>query len=241
MASNCLVPEYLMVQRKDSLMFVEFVRGKYAAADGGYIVDMLNGMTADEQERVRTQEFVKLWQNVWGMSAPKKCLAVEFSTANRLHGELLRGTHGHTLAELASRITSSIPEREWGFPKGRRNIRESDDSCALREFNEETGVHCMAIHRFFSTFEEEFVGSNGVSYKHKYFLARLMNPAAYTHNVVTDTQAKEIACTRWMTYQEALSKLSAAQTRVDVLRAANHETVKIMTCGGVYYIAGVRK
>ena len=32
---------------------------------------------------------------------------------------------------------------EWGFPKGRRNYMETDNSCAIREFNEETGyVEC---------------------------------------------------------------------------------------------------
>jgi hypothetical protein len=55
--------------------------------------------------------------------------------------------------------------------------------CELREFNEETGVHCMAIQRFFMNFEEVFVGSNGVSYKHKYFLARLMDPWLVTQEM----------------------------------------------------------
>jgi hypothetical protein len=65
--------------------------------------------------------------------------------------------------------------------------------CELREFNEETGVHCMAIQRFFMNFEEVFVGSNGVSYKHKYFLARLMDPVAgNAGNATNETQAKEI-------------------------------------------------
>ena len=29
---------------------------------------------------------------------------------------------------------------EWGFPKGRRNMHESDLDCAKREFEEETGI-----------------------------------------------------------------------------------------------------
>ena len=29
---------------------------------------------------------------------------------------------------------------EWGFPKGRRNLKERDRECAVREFSEETGL-----------------------------------------------------------------------------------------------------
>jgi 8-oxo-dGTP pyrophosphatase MutT (NUDIX family) len=224
-----------MVQRKDSLMYVEFVRGKYRTDDKPYVMDILEGMTSDEQETLRTMTFIQLWQSVWGKSAPKKCLAVEFNTATKLYQQLTDGSLGYTLSDLLDEISKCIPEREWGFPKGRRNIRESDEMCALREFNEETGVHCMAIQRFFMNFEEVFVGSNGVSYKHKYFLARLMDPVAgNAGNATNETQAEEISCTRWLTFHEVMAKLTASESRQSVMRAANLETMKVMTCGGVY-------
>jgi hypothetical protein len=51
-------------------------------------MDILEGMTSDEQETLRTMTFIQLWQSVWGKSAPKKCLAVEFNTATKLYQEL---------------------------------------------------------------------------------------------------------------------------------------------------------
>ena len=45
---------------------------------------------------------------------------------------------------LKSLIEKSITrwsETEWGFPKGRRNFQEKDLDCALREFEEETGMN----------------------------------------------------------------------------------------------------
>ena len=33
---------------------------------------------------------------------------------------------------------SKFIEPEWGFPKGRRNNKEKDINCAIREFYEET-------------------------------------------------------------------------------------------------------
>ena len=40
---------------------------------------------------------------------------------------------------------TSWDEPEWGFPKGRRNFNETDLNCALREFNEETGINMKSI------------------------------------------------------------------------------------------------
>ena len=47
--------EYLLIQRRDSLGFVEMMRGKYILTDYIYIIRQLKGMTVRERER-----FVKL-------------------------------------------------------------------------------------------------------------------------------------------------------------------------------------
>ena len=36
-------------------------------------------------------------------------------------------------------------EKEWGFPKGRRNFQEKDIVCGIREFEEETGYNINDI------------------------------------------------------------------------------------------------
>jgi hypothetical protein len=46
-----------------------------------------------------------------------------------------------------------------------------------------------------------------------------------------ETQAKEISCTKWMTFEE-VDKVVASASRRYVMRAANLETLKLMTCGG---------
>lgn len=233
-STNAVVPQYLMVQRKDSLMFVEFVRGKYTSSDRSYLANIVAGMTSDEQYRVRTMTFQELWEGVWGKSAPKKCLATEYRTSSQSYSELCSGVHGFTLSDVLQSVKTYRFEREWGFPKGRRNIRESDVVCAQREFYEESGISCAAIHQFFINFEELFMGSNGVAYKHKYYLARLMDLRVGDTDAVNALQAKEISCTRWMTYSEVLGKLNGSPSRQDVMHAANSETLKVLTCGGLY-------
>ena len=66
---------------------------------------------------------------------------------------------------------------EWGVPKGRRQNKESDLKCALREFCEETGLKSNSIKIFKNVIplEEIYIGLNGIEYKHTYFLAMCMN------------------------------------------------------------------
>jgi 8-oxo-dGTP pyrophosphatase MutT (NUDIX family) len=73
---------------------------------------------------------------------------------------------------MVKRSNTRWEETEWEFPKGRRNYQEKDLDCALREFEEETGLskdNIILIENVLS-FEETFVGTNHKSYKHKYFL-----------------------------------------------------------------------
>ena len=66
------------------------------------------------------------------------------------------------LDKLIKNSNSSWKEPEWGFPKGRRNLREKDLQCALREFEEETDIkrEDIKVIKDRRPFTEEFVGSN---------------------------------------------------------------------------------
>lgn len=58
--------EFCLIQRKDSLGFVELVRGKYKMQDFEYIRDQIHGMTQQERTMLLTNTFDQLWQHVWG-------------------------------------------------------------------------------------------------------------------------------------------------------------------------------
>ena len=57
---------YLMIRRKDTLGFVEFIRGKYPIYNQTYVQRLIDEMTVDEKHRLQTQTFSELWKNVWG-------------------------------------------------------------------------------------------------------------------------------------------------------------------------------
>jgi 8-oxo-dGTP diphosphatase len=47
--------------------------------------------------------------------------------------------------ELEVLLVHRGKQRDWAFPKGRRDRKESDEDCALREVREETGLRCALV------------------------------------------------------------------------------------------------
>jgi len=99
-------------------------------------------------------------------------------------------------------------ETEWEFPKGRRNQKEKDLECALREFEEETGISrnkLIVIENIFP-FEEIFIGSNHKSYKHKYFLA-LMDTSDSDIDPLNNFQITEVSKLEWKSIDKCLESI----------------------------------
>jgi 8-oxo-dGTP pyrophosphatase MutT (NUDIX family) len=96
-------------------------------------------------------------------------------------------------------------ETEWEFPKGRRDYKERDLDCALREFEEETGISKSNLHIIENIlpFEEVYTGSNNKYYKHKYFLAYMKNQSGVEENL-ENFQKTEVSKLEWKTYEECL-------------------------------------
>jgi uncharacterized protein (DUF927 family) len=58
--------EVLMICRKDTLGYIDFIRGKYNVQNENYILNMLKQMTVSEKESLQTLDFDTLWTGVWG-------------------------------------------------------------------------------------------------------------------------------------------------------------------------------
>jgi 8-oxo-dGTP pyrophosphatase MutT (NUDIX family) len=185
-----------MVQRKDSLCFVEFVRGKYSLQNRMYLLRLLSNMTPGERASIECKNFDALWNGFW-QTDHNRTFIKEFEQSRckfsmLVHGYCLRpvgGSAGNliqvSLDGLLAATSSARDGPEYGFPKGRRNINESDMRCACREFREETSMRAHDIHLLQGVvpFEEVFTGSNKVRYRHVYYVAVL---AACSDRVVHD-------------------------------------------------------
>ena len=58
--------KYLLICRKDSLGYVEFVRGKYPLYNKDYIQNIINEMTIQEKTNLLTKSFDEIWKLLWG-------------------------------------------------------------------------------------------------------------------------------------------------------------------------------
>ena len=58
--------EILLIKRKDSLAFVDFMRGKYNLDDIDYIINLFEKMTINERNSIKNKDFYELWNYLWG-------------------------------------------------------------------------------------------------------------------------------------------------------------------------------
>lgn len=210
--------EFLLIRRRDSLSFIEFVRGKYSATDRVYLKTLLQGMTQSEQEKLRTQNFDQLWRGVWGEAAGSH--RADYEAAERKYREIVPTME--VMATLLTENPSPWLEPEWGFPKGRRNPYESELSGAIREFQEETSM-TRGDFKVFQNVEplvETFFGSNGVQYCHKYFLGACRPAQTVAMDMGNPHMAREIGDIGWFSLEQALQKIrpESVEKRELVLR-----------------------
>ena len=204
--------EYLLIRRKDSLGFVDFLRGKYNINNKEYILNLINKMTINEKNFLLNATFKELWNHLWGDN-----VGIQYRSEEKLSQEkfetLKSGVfiNNKFIFNLESLIKESnenyykYTEPEWGFPKGRRNYQEKDLCCALREFEEETGYDKsqLSIIQNVLPLEEIYTGSNFKSYKHKYFLGYInCNSTAKS-----SFQESEVSSLEWKSLSSAINDI----------------------------------
>jgi len=197
-----------MIRRKDSFGYIDFIRGKYSPYNIYQIQNIVNEMSLSEKQRILTETFSTLWNDMWGDTSISQYKNEEQSSQKKM--DLIRdgvtiNNELVTLQSIVNNSTSSWNETEWEFPKGRRNFKEKDLECALREFEEETGISSskITIVENVLPFEEIFIGTNHKSYKHKYFLAYMNETEDYLHNF----QVTEVSKLEWKTVDECLEAI----------------------------------
>lgn len=204
----------LMIRRKDSMSFAEFMRGKYDINDIPYVSTLIKNMTLKEQAAVACESFETLWRQLWG--------------DDRTTSDYVQSREKFNLLDrvgLMRNNLSEYTEPEWGFPKGRRMRGETDLACAIREFDEETNIprESFVVLKNIAL-SETFVGLNNVQYKHVYFVALLKRPDLVNLNQkFTPMQRREISGIAWKTFSEIESLIRPHHVErhgmIDQLRA----------------------
>jgi 8-oxo-dGTP pyrophosphatase MutT (NUDIX family) len=221
--------EFLLIQRRDSLGFIELMRGRYKVTDIEYIRLHMDGITAEEREKYCVGPFETLWSGMWGLDH-SHLYKNEYETAKAKWEQLNKGvTDGSgrvwTSRDILASCGPAPATPEWGFPKGRRDSQESDYVCAMREMYEETGVHesdVVPIQNL-EPLVESFFGSNHVHYCHKYFLVWVSPEMEIKFDKENDHMRKEIGDLQWVTVEKGLGYIRPenVEKREILLRAAS--------------------
>jgi ADP-ribose pyrophosphatase YjhB (NUDIX family) len=154
----------------------------------------------------------------------------EYNDSRRKFGILNNGIHMRTedgviisldmpyVIRLGRKYDSEQIVPEWGFPKGRRNMsKESGLECALRELREETGIkQNIAEVLKVKPFEEVFTGSNGVRYKHIYYVARI--GANQAEPPIIKPCRRELRAAGFMTKDTIVSLFNGSKERQELFK-----------------------
>lgn len=228
--------EYLMIRRKDTLGFIDFMRGKYSIYNKEYILNMIKQMTNDEKAKLKREPFSKLWRDLWGgdeSGDSETYKSEEHNSKNKF--ELLRGgiysrKDFYNLDDLIDSTPMRWNEPEWGFPKGRRNYQECDCDCAIREFCEETGYNASQLTMINNVqpVEEIFTGSNYKSYKHKYYVMYI----PYNESILErKLQECEVSDSAWLPFDQCIKTMREYNVeKIRVLDSVNHMLTRNYVC-----------
>lgn len=215
--------QFMMVSRKFSLGFVEFVRGKYDTSNAKEIMNLFEQMTEEEikfidkhsyddilytflnrHKESREEVLNRIYE---GKYSNEYCEAkIKFNLLLNPH-EDVKNDVPWNLHFYTRHIKPKWKVPEWGFPKGRRDKRSEENlSCACREFEEESGYkpgEYIVLNKI-EPIEEKLTGTNGVNYKHIYYLS-INNTNRETKGTNYDTN--EIGDIRWFNYEEAINHI----------------------------------
>lgn len=216
--------ETLLIQRKDSLSYVEFLRGKYEL-DKPYskLIILIQNMTQQELNIINKESFDILWVNLWGTESQDKQYFKKFQKEYHISKkkfDIIK--ENNLLINLSKKYKSKYKETEFGIPKGRRNNNESDLQCAMREFSEETDIDCSEINILdCNPLKERFIGTNSIRYEHVYYLAYTNKDIKLKINKNNLEQITEIKNIGWYNLNNSLKKFRSYESeRKELLKIA---------------------
>jgi 8-oxo-dGTP pyrophosphatase MutT (NUDIX family) len=212
----CDMIKFLMIQRKHTLGYIEFIRGRYRVDNIDGIIYLFQQMTSDEIHNIALYEFDKLWNDFWGESQLVNSYVANEYTKSKEKFMILKNEEDElSLSFYVNNVIPAWKHSEWGFPKGRRNKLEDNMTCAIREFNEESDYNedDYIVLRNICPIVEDFIGTNGVKYRHVYYIA-INNKKTNELEINKENihQKSEIGDIKFFNYNDALKSIRPYHT-----------------------------
>jgi 8-oxo-dGTP pyrophosphatase MutT (NUDIX family) len=190
--------EYLMICRRNTFSYVDYILGKYKENDVDYIGHLIINMTLEERNAIKEMNYLNIWNDLYANSRE-----AEGEFYKQVHNKFNRNLYVFLKLENNNPCFWSSPE--WGFPKGRKNERETSINCAMREMEEETGINknMYELDMSIDPFEEEFIGTNGQKYINIYYVGFVKENCQEHLNLNNKLQMREISKIEWCSSRKA--------------------------------------
>ena len=104
-----------MIRRKNTFGYIDIIKGKYNIDNFILMQNLVNVMTINEKNDIVNFTFEELWNKMW-----------LYPTA---YSDDVKSKFNRNLNKIKQYINKSNTawiEQEWEFPKGRKNIKETD-------------------------------------------------------------------------------------------------------------------
>lgn len=222
------VPHYLLICRRDTISYVEFLRGKYTLDAPAYIQTLMEGMTMEERERLTETPFLTLWNALWNNQSTRQ-YRNEYEHA-RTQFEALRTTgdiYGKQMIRYLAEATTTWDTPEWGFPKGRRGVRELPIACALREYEEETGLVArdLKLATALTLHEELYRGTNGIMYRQLYYVGSCASNTVAEVQTDNRVMQREVGDIGWFPFETAYLMIRSSNDAKRALLGRVHHLI----------------
>lgn len=208
-------PSIVLVERKDSLSYIEFMRGKYKSIfDVEYIKLLFSRFSKKELGEIDKYDFDTLWKKLWihtetinpRIKREYKKSKIDF---NKLKEGYKKGNEFISINYLIKTVGEKYLSNEWEIPKGRRKMHENNRKTAIREFYEETNVEPSSykLYKNIIPIVEEYVGINNVRYKHVYYIGNISEQCNLLIDEENKDQYTEIKDLKWCSENDCLEKI----------------------------------
>lgn len=209
--------KFLMVKRRNTYTYIEFLRGMYDILNVDYLQKMFTKMSIEEKKKILEENFKTLWNDLWLIENNLKNKN-EFYKGIIKFNILKNGYYNDeekievSLKYLIDNSKKNYKMEEWYFPKGKKEILinnvESDIETSLREFCEETNIdkELIKIHEN-KILEELHLGSNNKYYKTIFYLSEYLSDDLNEvinkfQNFKSSFQKTEIGNIKWIDISE---------------------------------------
>lgn len=196
--------EILLVKKRFTYAFCDFIIGHYKKSDARALQRMFNEMAMHEKHELMTLDFNRIWYHMHH-EIPENGFSFQTFARGRNKYNALTSDGGKYLAKLINGSTNVTAI--WEIPKGRAEFNELPLDAAMRELHEETSIspseYTLAWNVKPLTYSYE---DQGVKYIFTYYTAILRADvdisAQSRFKVCKATYAHELECVRWVSTKE---------------------------------------